>query len=298
MLFLLVATAYAFTIPLKGSIALWDGAVLIGLFGLYLWRSGKGESAEPDLAGPAAFIGRLDNRTRRIAVLVLFVYAAAVILASAEPFTEGLLDVGETVGVDEFILVQWVAPLASESPEILIAMIFAFKNQATAAMAMLVSSKVNQWSLLVGSLPVVYTISLGQATAEGLPLDARQSEEIWLTAAQSLFAIILLLRWRVGAKGALALLIPWATQLGLHHARVSLRLHDHLPRGGVRAAADRPAQASGGVGPRAAGPGQGRGQHRRRVRRGAGPGAQPLRSPHQRRMRSATSRSYPWSEGW
>ena len=109
---------------------------------------------------------------------------------------------------------QWVAPLASESPEILIAMIFAFKNQATAAMAMLVSSKVNQWSLLVGSLPVVYTISLGQATAEGLPLDARQSEEIWLTAAQSLFAIILLLRWRVGARGALALLIPWATQLG------------------------------------------------------------------------------------
>lgn len=214
LLFLLAATVYAFTIPLKGSIALWDGAVLIGLFGLYLWRSGKGESEEPDLAGPAAFIGRLDTRARRIAVVVLFVYAAAVILASAEPFTEGLLDVGEAVGVDEFILVQWVAPLASESPEILIAMIFAFKNQATAAMAMLVSSKVNQWTLLVGSLPVVYTISLGQATAEGLPLDGRQQEEIWLTAAQSLFAIILLLRWRVGVRGALALLVPWATQLG------------------------------------------------------------------------------------
>ena len=214
LLFLLAATLYAFTIPLKGSIALWDGAVLIGLFGLYLWRSGKGESEEPDLAGPAAFIGSFDPRMRRIAVVLLFVYAATIILASAEPFTEGLLDVGAVVGVDEFILVQWVAPLASESPEILIAMIFAFKNQATAAMAMLVSSKVNQWTLLVGSLPVVYTVSLGQATAEGLPLDGRQSEEIWLTAAQSLFAIILLLRWRIGARGALALLIPWATQLG------------------------------------------------------------------------------------
>ena len=218
LLFLLAATVYAFTIPLKGSIALWDGAVLIGLFGLYLWRSGKGESAEPELTGPAAFLGSFDTRTRRIAVIVLFVYAAAVILASAEPFTEGLLDVGAAVGVDEFILVQWVAPLASESPEILIAMIFAFKNQATAAMGMLVSSKVNQWSLLVGSLPVVYTISLGQVTAEGLPLDGRQSEEIWLTAAQSLFAIILLLRWRIGAPGALALLLPWATQLAFTSA--------------------------------------------------------------------------------
>ena len=219
LLFLLLATLYAFTIPLKGSIALWDGAILMGLFGLYLWRSGKGESEEPDLAGPAAFVGSLQPRTRRIAVVLLFVYAATVILASAEPFTEGLLDVGAAVGVDEFILVQWIAPLASESPEILIAMIFAFKNQATAAMGMLVSSKVNQWTLLVGSLPVVYTVSLGQATTEGLPLDARQSEEIWLTAAQSLFAIILLLRWRMGVGGALALLIPWASQLGFTSTR-------------------------------------------------------------------------------
>ena len=215
LLVLVVATLYAFTIPFKGSIALWDGFLLIGLFAFYMWMSSRGETEEPELIGPSAAIGALPTRARRATVISLFLFAAVVILASAEPFTEGLLDSGDALGVNEFLLIQWVAPLASESPEILVATLFALKGHGAAAMTMLISSKVNQWTLLVGSLPLVYTVSLGEVTAEGLPLDGRQMEEIWLTAAQSLFAVVLLVRWRVGALAALALFIPWATQLGL-----------------------------------------------------------------------------------
>ena len=42
-------------------------------------------------------------------------------LAAAEPFAEGLVQTGETLGIDEFLLVQWLAPLASEAPEFLVA---------------------------------------------------------------------------------------------------------------------------------------------------------------------------------
>ena len=48
----------------------------------------------------------------------------------------------------------------------------------------------NQWTLLVGSLPIVFAISSG--TLHGLPLDSLQREELFLTAAQSVFAVAVL----------------------------------------------------------------------------------------------------------
>jgi cation:H+ antiporter len=88
------------------------------------------------------------------------------------------------------VLVQWLAPLASESPEFLVAILFALKANPGASMATLLSSKVNQWTLLVGSLPIVFAVSAG--ALHGLPLDSLQREELFLTAAQSVFAIAVL----------------------------------------------------------------------------------------------------------
>jgi cation:H+ antiporter len=49
-------------------------------------------------------------------------------------------------------------------------------------------------------LPLVYSIALGAPTS--LPLDERQREEVLLTAAQSLFAVTLLLDLRLSIYGA------------------------------------------------------------------------------------------------
>src|SRR5262249_4737785 len=42
LVFLLLATAYAILIFVKGSLAPWDAIVLVGLFGLYLWSTTRG----------------------------------------------------------------------------------------------------------------------------------------------------------------------------------------------------------------------------------------------------------------
>ena len=71
------------------------------------------------------------------------------------------------------------------------------------------SSKVNQWTLLVGTLPIVFAISSG--TLHGLPIDAIQREELFLTAAQSFFAIAMLLEpLDVAAGGGLPVRPFWA----------------------------------------------------------------------------------------
>ena len=66
------------------------------------------------------------------------------------------------------------------------------------------SSKVNQWTLLVGSLPIVFMISSG--TLHGLPIDSLQREELFLTAAQSAFAVAVLANLTLSVKEAFLLL--------------------------------------------------------------------------------------------
>ena len=168
-------------------------------------------SALHELVGPARLVGNLSTRPRRVWTLVLFLYAAAMIFASAEPFAEGLVETGLHFGIDEFLLVQWLAPLASESPEFLVAILFTWRGNAAAGMRAMVSSKVNQWTLLVGMLALVYSIASGRPAT--LPLDGRQSTELFLTSAQLLFAVVLIVALTLDWKGALALFVLFFGQL-------------------------------------------------------------------------------------
>jgi len=212
LVFLSLATVYSFIIPIKGTISLLDCVVLVGLFVGYVYRISQAEAHEPEeLLGPAALIGSFSPAVRRSWVAGLFVFSAAVILASAEPFAEALIHTGKNFGIDEFLLVQWLAPLASEAPEIVIACILTLKGDAQAGMGAMVSSKVNQWTLLVGTLPLVYSFSLGQPGA--LHLDDRQVEEILLTAAQSLFAVAVLANMRLSLLESAGLFFPFILQL-------------------------------------------------------------------------------------
>ncbi|MDP9387528.1 MAG: sodium:proton exchanger [Actinomycetota bacterium] len=202
--YLTVATLYSLTLPLKPSVTLIDAAVLVTIFVLYTVRISRAPAEEPHLVGPAQWIGTFDKGARRASVVGLFVFAAVVILLVAEHFAEALVATGESLGVSEFLLVQWLAPLASEAPELLVACLYAWRLNTNAALGTLVSSKVNQWTLLVGTLPIAFAIAAGELA--GLPVDAHQREELFLTAAQSAFAVAILVNLSMSIREAGALL--------------------------------------------------------------------------------------------
>ncbi|MBI4341846.1 MAG: sodium:calcium antiporter [Candidatus Omnitrophica bacterium] len=201
---LLIATLYAFAIPLKRTLSIVDTLCLIGLFIFYIRAASRGEMEQPGLAGPPEHIALLPRTWRRLVTVGLFLLPAYAIFIAAEPFADGLLHNARRLGIEEFILIQWLAPLASEAPEFIVAIIFALRGNPTAGLGTLVSSKVNQWTLLVGMLPMVYAISGGHL--QPMVLDGRQVEEIFLTAAQSLIALVLLANLRFGFWEALLLL--------------------------------------------------------------------------------------------
>jgi cation:H+ antiporter len=198
--FLALATLYSLTLPLKQTLTIVDSIILIAIFVLFVVRVSRAPSEEPHLVGPARLIGALPVTRRRVVVGALLAYAAAIIFLCAEPFADSLVHLGEQAGISTFLLVQWVAPLASEAPELLVAALFAWRLNTSAGLGTLLSSKVNQWTLLVGSLPIVYAVSAGHLS--GLPLDSLQREELFLTAAQSVFAIAVLANRRMSVREA------------------------------------------------------------------------------------------------
>jgi cation:H+ antiporter len=134
-----------------------------------------------------------------------------MIFISVESFAHGLEQVGLNNGIPEFFMVQWVAPLASESPELVVVAYLVNKARSTAGFNALISSKLNQWTLLIGTLAVVYSIAAGEVAT--LPFDTKQVAEIWITAAQSLFAIGILTNFEISLREAVALLVLFVSQV-------------------------------------------------------------------------------------
>ena len=184
---------------------------LIGLYVFYLWRSSTSDVDEPDLNGAAALIGSLPVMWRRTMVVFLFIFAAGVILVAAEPFVGSLVETGESFGIDEFILIQWIAPLASESPEIIVAVLFSLRANPVAGLTVLISSSVNQLTLLVGSMAVIFSISAGEVLS--FPLDDRQAVEFLLTTAVSVAALMLIAKRVISWSAGAILLLLFAAHL-------------------------------------------------------------------------------------
>jgi cation:H+ antiporter len=216
--FLMLASLYAFVIVLRDRIGIEDSVVLLLIFSAYLWVAGRTPKVETDQdeddePGPAAALATLTPARQWVWMSGLTVVAALVILASAEPFAESIVASGRLFKVDEFLLIQWLAPLASEAPAVVIAVLFVLSKRAEGGLTTMISDKINQWTLLVGMLPLAMSIGAGGVTH--LPLDARQHEEFFLTAAQSLFAVSLLLKLRFGIVSALTLAVLFGVQVAL-----------------------------------------------------------------------------------
>jgi cation:H+ antiporter len=208
-----IVAVLAFIIPVMGQIAMWVGIVLILIFVAYLWRASRvPDDGEEEFVGMAALIAEMPQSRRRITVVTMFVVSAAVILASAEPFANALVGSGSALGIDSYFLVQWLAPLASEAPEFIVAVLFALRGMGAAAIGTLIASKINQWTLLVGSLPVAHFFGGGGG---GLALDPRQVEEFVLTASQTVMGVAIIIALRFHRWSAIALVALFALQFAV-----------------------------------------------------------------------------------
>jgi cation:H+ antiporter len=217
--FLFLATAWAFLVPLGGGIGLLDTLFLVGLYVTYIGLVLKSDIEHTEhTIGVPKYFQKWSRPWRPMVVLLLFGYSGLMIFSAVEPFAHGLEEIGLQNGIPEFFMIQWIAPLASESPELIVVAVLVNKARSTAGFNALISSKLNQWTLLIGTIAVVYSIALGSYGT--LPFDQKQAAEIWITAAQSYFALAILCNFEISIREALMLFTLFISQVLIEFALI------------------------------------------------------------------------------
>jgi len=207
---LLVPLSYIAVIAVKGSLTIYDGGVLIAIYTAYLIILTKLPPEEAECIDDLEFVPRTivtSPRVLRVSMIaVLFVAGGFLIYYAAEPFLGSLLALSAVLGVPNFVFIQWVAPLVSEFPEMASTIYFARTvERAPMALMNMVSSNINQWTLLVAMLPIVLSVSMGGPTA--IHFDEQQKLELLMTLGQALVGMMFLMNMELAWWEATMLLL-------------------------------------------------------------------------------------------
>jgi len=211
---------------IRRSIGWTDAVILIGMYAAYLrvlWQCPPHAEEEIDEAPAVSrWAYGLGGARRVLAIAGLFLVGGALLYVTAHPFLLSMLAVAGSVGVSDFVLVQWVAPFLSEFPEKLTAFNWARRvKHAPMALMNMASSNINQWTLLAAMIPLVYGWS--HALAHGswvtFHFDGAQQVEIGLTVAQSAVAVLVLADMRFHWYDATLLFVLWMVQFLVPHWR-------------------------------------------------------------------------------
>jgi cation:H+ antiporter len=183
---LFIAALYGILLAALGRVTLIDGLLLLALYVFYLRRIRGTPEEPPAVVGVSAQLAALPRQQRRRLLVGLLMLSAAVVAIVASPFAEALQKTGRPVGIDPYLLVQSIAPAATETPEFVVAIVLALSRRPSQGLAVFLAASVAQCTLALGILPWAHFAGGGGST---LPLDTRASVELVLTASTTLMAI-------------------------------------------------------------------------------------------------------------
>ena len=207
---LLIVSVFAIQFTVRGNVSVVDAVLLVGLYVVYARRIQGTEGESPAVVGVAAGIVRLPDRRRRRTIIGMIVGAGAVVLLVANPFADALLETGTRLGVDPYLLIQTVVPVATESPEFVVVAVLVVNHRPAQATALLLASSVAQWTLGLGCLPLAYLAGGGGPI---MPLAPREQLELSLTIAMTLFVVAALATLRPERVDATLVTVVFLVQL-------------------------------------------------------------------------------------
>ena len=201
----------------KGTLSCWDSVVLLAFYAAYLLVLNRipprEEESVEDIASVPRAVLRLPPVPRTLAMVGLFLAGGIGIYVTVQPFLDSMIGLAVLLGISQFVFVQWVAPFLSEFPEFVSTSNWA-RGRGKAGMALMnmVSSNVNQWTVLAAMIPLVYSASLGHVAT--VPLQSHRVE-LMLTLLQGALGVVLLANFEFRAHEALGLFVLWVVQFAI-----------------------------------------------------------------------------------
>jgi cation:H+ antiporter len=225
---LLACLAYVAVIWWKGSLNLLDAAVLIAIYAVYLLVLRRAPAAKHEDIEDLELIPRSVVKARKpvrvASIAALFIGGGALIYFLAAPFLASLFALSGVAGVSSFVFIQWVAPFVSEFPEKVSAFYWARTiEKASMALMNMVSSNINQWTLLTAMLPIVYSMSRWAPSA--IVFDPTQNVEFLMTIGQSLLGAMFLMNMELRWWEAAGLFALWLIQFVFSIGSTGTHIH-------------------------------------------------------------------------
>jgi cation:H+ antiporter len=210
-------TIYFFFIVYRGRLDLLDSVVLLGFYFMYMWLLLKmppeeeGESVD-ELPWVSRLVMKRGRIGRVVGVAAIFVGGGAILYLCVHPFVNSLQSLAALVGISGYFFIQWIAPFMSEFPEKVSAYGWAMKEgKAKMGLMNFLSSNINQMTMLVAMIPIVYALSSGKWNSP-IILSEDQKEEVLLTASQAALCMVLLFNMKFEKWEAIGMFVLWIVQ--------------------------------------------------------------------------------------
>jgi cation:H+ antiporter len=225
-------TVYFFFIVYRGRLDLLDTVVLLGFYLMYMWLLLKmppeqeNESVD-ELPLVSRWVMKRGRIGRGIGVAAIFLVGSAVLYLCVHRFVNSLQALAALVGISGYFFIQWIAPFISEFPEKVSAYGWAMKDdKAKMGLMNFLSSNINQMTMLVAMIPIVYALSSRKWYAPIL-FTEDQKEEVLLTASQAALCMILLFNMKFEWWEAVGMFVLWILQFTsmIWEDELGLRVH-------------------------------------------------------------------------
>lgn len=226
---LLPALLYFGVILFKAVFTAVDAIVLIVLYAGYLWLLSRHPPQHAESLSEAPKVSQWAYRQvgwrRPAAIGGLLAVGGTLLIVTVHPFLESMLSLAAAFGISQFFMVQWVAPFLSEFPEMVSTVNWARRvKPAPMALMNLVSSNVNQWTVLAAMIPLVFGYAHMHTFGvwADFHFDPAQQREILLTLLQTLLGVLVLGTMEFGPLAAGGLFLLWLAQFLVPEWRMAI----------------------------------------------------------------------------
>jgi cation:H+ antiporter len=225
-------TIYFFFIVYRGRLDLLDSVILLGFYVMYMWLLLKMPPEEEDesveeLPWVSRQVLKRGRIGRILGVVGIFLGGGVILYLCVHPFVGSLQALAFLVGIEGYFFIQWIAPFMSEFPEKVSAYTWAAKDgKAKLGLMNFISSNINQMTMLVAMIPIVYCIS-SRSWTSAIIFTPDQKEEVLLTASQAALIMVLLFNMKFEWYEAVGVFVLWVLQFTaiMWETKVGLPLH-------------------------------------------------------------------------
>jgi len=210
-------TIYFFFIVYRGRLDLLDSVVLLGFYAMYMWLllkmpPEKEDESVEELPLVSRLVLKRGKVGRVFGVVAIFLGGGLILYLCVHPFLDSLRALSLIAGIQGYFFIQWIAPFMSEFPEKVSAFGWAAQEgKAKMGLMNFLSSNINQMTMLVAMIPIVYCLSMGKWNTP-IFFNEDQREEVLLTASQAALCMVLLFNMKFEWWEAVGMFVLWIVQ--------------------------------------------------------------------------------------